>query len=214
MPNHCANAVYLPVEDDAREILKSYITTNSNDEEILDFDKIAPMPSELMAETTRYAEDEEENKRIRASNLKKYGFADWYDWRIANWDTKWNSYWMHTDGNCIQFSTAWSPPTKVICELAKILKKPLRMTYTDEAYLFWGETLIDELGNVAEDNCYEDIKDTPDEIIEELDVRAGLGLDEEGDECSAEDEAKLKSEAEQILMEDEGYRNLMKGIKK
>ncbi|NBP30468.1 MAG: hypothetical protein EBV23_13015, partial [Flavobacteriia bacterium] len=59
-----------------------------------------------------------------------------------------------------------------------------------------------------------DIKDTPDEIIEELDVRAGLGLDEEGDECSAEDEAKLKSEAEQILMEDEGYRNLMKGIKK
>jgi Ferredoxin-like domain in Api92-like protein len=214
MPNHCANSVYLPIEDDAREVLKPYLSLDKDGEEVLDFNKIVPMPKELEAETTQYSKNEKENKRIRAENLKNFGFSDWYEWRLAKWDTKWNSYWMHTDGNCIRFSTAWSPPNKVICALAKLLNKPLRLTYADEAYMFWGETLIDELGNEVEDNCYDNIKDTPDEIIEELGVRSGLGLDEEEEEKpDPEDEAKLRSEAEQILMEDEGYRNLMKGMK-
>jgi hypothetical protein len=211
MPNHCANSVYLPVEDNARKVLEPYISLDDN-EEILDFNKIIPMPSELLAETTQYSTDEKENKRIESENLKKYGFKNWYDWRLANWGTKWNSYWMHTDGECIRFSTAWSPPTQVICALAKLLGKPLRLTYTDEAYMFWGETLIDELGNNVEDNCYDDLDSTPSELADELGVRGGLGLDED-DEAPAEDESKLRTEAEQILMEDETYRNLMKGMK-
>lgn len=211
MPNHCANSVYLPVEDDAREVLKPYLTLDDN-EEILDFNKIVPMPSELLAETTCYSKDEAEDNRIKQSNLTKYGFRDWYSWRLANWDTKWNSYWMHFDGNCVRFSTAWSPPTNVIKELAKLLKKPLRLTYTDEAYMFWGETLFDEKGN-EEDNCYDTLASTPDDLADELGVRGGLGLDNDDDEAPAEDETKLRTEAEQILMEDETYRNLMKGMK-
>ena len=44
----------------------------------------------------------------------------WYDWRLANWDTKWDAYdVVVTDDDPenveIEFNTAWSPP-EAICE--------------------------------------------------------------------------------------------------
>ena len=43
----------------------------------------------------------------------------WYDWRVRNWDTKWDAYDVEVideDHDCveIQFNTAWSPP-EAIC---------------------------------------------------------------------------------------------------
>ena len=43
----------------------------------------------------------------------------WYDWRLQNWDTKWDAYDVHVtddDPECteIEFDTAWSPP-EAIC---------------------------------------------------------------------------------------------------
>ena len=43
----------------------------------------------------------------------------WYDWRVQNWDTKWDAYDVEVideDHDCIeiQFNTAWSPP-EAIC---------------------------------------------------------------------------------------------------
>ena len=42
----------------------------------------------------------------------------WYDWRLQNWDTKWDAYEVEVideDHDCveIQFETAWSPPTAI-----------------------------------------------------------------------------------------------------
>lgn len=210
MPNHCSNAVYLPVGDTATEVLKPYISTDKDGESILDFNKIIPMPEALDGESTQYSNDVEEQKRIEQQNLEKFGHKNWYDWRVANWDTKWNSYWVHFDDNCVRFSTAWSPPMNVIKKLAELLKKPLRLTYVDEAYIFWGEALIDEEGQ-DDDYCYESLKDTPPELAEELGVAEAF---EEDKEDEAEDEKELRSEAEQILMQDENYKNLMKGVKK
>ena len=50
------------------------------------------------------------------------GRADdrWYDWRLANWDTKWDAYSIEIDeSEChmvleVEFETAWSPP-EAIC---------------------------------------------------------------------------------------------------
>ena len=49
------------------------------------------------------------------------GKADdrWYDWRVQNWDTKWDAYDIvvtDDDPDCteIEFNTAWSPP-EAIC---------------------------------------------------------------------------------------------------
>ena len=43
----------------------------------------------------------------------------WYDWRVQNWDTKWDAYDVEVtddDPDCteITFNTAWSPP-EAIC---------------------------------------------------------------------------------------------------
>ena len=46
----------------------------------------------------------------------------WYDWRLQNWDTKWDAYDVEVtddDPECteIQFETAWSPPEAICNEL-------------------------------------------------------------------------------------------------
>ena len=44
----------------------------------------------------------------------------WYDWRVQNWDTKWDAYDVQVDGGydddeiTVEFNTAWSPP-EAIC---------------------------------------------------------------------------------------------------
>lgn len=67
----------------------------------------------------------EEDKRLfqlgkqMFDNIDKYGYSDWYEWSIANWDTKWNAYDMGFDGkNTLCFYTAWSAPENVIRTLA------------------------------------------------------------------------------------------------
>ena len=44
-----------------------------------------------------------------------YGYRDWYDWRCANWGTKWNAgdCEIYTNGT-VRFNTAWAPPVPVI----------------------------------------------------------------------------------------------------
>ena len=46
----------------------------------------------------------------------------WYDWRIQNWDTKWDAYDVEVtddDPDCleVQFNSAWSPPEAICTEL-------------------------------------------------------------------------------------------------
>jgi len=53
--------------------------------------------------------------------VNKYGYANWYDWCVANWGTKWNAYeageWSVTEHGddtahaTIYYTTAWSPAT-------------------------------------------------------------------------------------------------------
>jgi hypothetical protein len=56
-------------------------------------------------------------------NMQAYGHKDWYSWRNANWQTKWNACDSNFDENdpCyISFSTAWSAPLPIfekMCEL-------------------------------------------------------------------------------------------------
>lgn len=70
----------------------------------------------------------------------EYGFDNWYDWSLANWDTKWNA--CHTEG-CLpaetpkmliySFDTAWGSPDNVIHALAKRFPNlTFRLEYTLE----------------------------------------------------------------------------------
>lgn len=61
------------------------------------------------------------------NNIVNYNFADWYDWRIENWGTKWNvdddvdvSYNENDDEYKISFNTAWSAPVGIIKEFSRL----------------------------------------------------------------------------------------------
>ena len=56
-----------------------------------------------------------------SSRFQSTGRADdrWYDWRLANWDTKWDAYDVEVTDDApdqleVEFNTAWSPP-EAIC---------------------------------------------------------------------------------------------------
>ena len=84
----------------------------SSDMPKYDWDK----PKGKVGELPQYVEDYA--KRLV---FKSTGHADdrWYDWRLQNWDTKWDCYdVVVTDDDPdqveIEFNTAWSPP-EAIC---------------------------------------------------------------------------------------------------
>lgn len=96
------------------QIRATAVANNWSDETLQDHLKHALTP-EMTADSLNVMPYEKSNRLIQ-----KYGHDNWYDWCIANWDTKWDAVRSHIDedGSNIHFETAWSPPTKVIRELA------------------------------------------------------------------------------------------------
>ena len=132
MPNHCHNRVtfYASPEhnDQIAKIKQMFLDENI-------FTQIIPEPD---WPNTPLTEDSVGNwltdKRGEVGELpvKKedpwltYRFEStgkpddrWYDWRVQNWDTKWDAYDVvviddDPDSTEIEFNTAWSPP-EAIC---------------------------------------------------------------------------------------------------
>jgi hypothetical protein len=86
--------------------------------------------------------------------IDKYGYSDWYDFRVAKWGTKWNAcdVEMQLEDETevsISFNTAWSPPLEVIEAIAK--KYPfadITLSYYEE-----GMGVQGEIKNWGECNC-------------------------------------------------------------
>ena len=146
MPNHCHNrvTVYSANTDDVAKIKQMF-----EDEEC--FTQIIPEPDWLntplmskdvkeysfseprgkVGELPQYVEDYA--KRLV---FKSTGHADdrWYDWRVQNWDTKWDCYDVEVvdddpENMEIEFNTAWAPP-EAICHA-------LREKYRDTVSISW-----------------------------------------------------------------------------
>ena len=128
MPNHCHNRVTIYSQDEATiENLKNLF----EDENI--FTQIIPEPdwanTPLLTSDnhfgTKYGNDGELPQYVedpwKRLVFKSTDITDqrWYDWRIQNWDTKWDAYDVQVDGGfdddelTIEFNTAWSPPEAV-----------------------------------------------------------------------------------------------------
>lgn len=56
-----------------------------------------------------------------ANNYVKYGYENWYSWRLDKWGTKWSASNTHVsmDDGYIEFDTAWGPATPIIDELSR-----------------------------------------------------------------------------------------------
>ena len=122
MPNHCHNRVtFYPSGNntdsslDQIETIKDIFTGESV------FTQIIPEPDwpntpNKDGELPQMVED-----TFPRSVFKSTGMTDqrWYDWRVQNWDTKWDAYDVEvTDDDPeqleVEFNTAWAPP-EAIC---------------------------------------------------------------------------------------------------
>jgi len=122
MPNHCHNrvTVYGSDTDETRAQIAK-IKSIFEDEKIFthfipepNWDTIPNKDGEL---PTQPADDNPYHMPF----FKSTGNQDarWYDWRLQNWDTKWDAFDVEVtdddeDQLEVQFNTAWSPP-EAIC---------------------------------------------------------------------------------------------------
>ena len=146
MPNHCSNRVEIYSDN---KILLDEIRMNLKGKDTeFDFNKILPQPdwkkTPLTGEETSWLGSEENlgevgelpnDEGVFESTGKFDGRG--HDWRLSNWDTKWNSY----DCNMIEvadteviyyFTTAWSPPEKVILKLRELYPEASITAFYDE----------------------------------------------------------------------------------
>jgi hypothetical protein len=108
MPNWCNNTLTLKHED--ASMLDRFVKGYEADGV---FGEFLPIPEELKGGTAPYRGDEAEGKRL----LEAYGAADWYEWCVKNWGTKWDitddgSGYTRPNPNTLSvgFDTAWAPP--------------------------------------------------------------------------------------------------------
>ena len=139
MPNHCHNRVtFYPSGNntasslDQIETIKDIFTGESV------FTQIIPEPdwinTPLMSKDVKEYSFSEPRGKVgelpqyvdgafgKTLRFKSTGIADdrWYDWRVQNWDTKWDAYDLvvtdeDPDQFEVEFNTAWSPP-EAICD--------------------------------------------------------------------------------------------------
>jgi len=151
MPNWCYSSIeFEGPENEIKEILKTEI----------DFEKICPTPKELFN-----LEEIPEKTRISAEkeNIKKYGHANWYDWRVANWGVKWNPTGKHktitlTSPTKINATiiTAWGLPLVILKKISLMNPQTIIkiIDCQEEAGFFVGDCTILN-GCIIEDNIHE-----------------------------------------------------------
>src|SRR5699024_1576954 len=87
-------------------------------------------------------------------NERDYGAPNWYDWCVAHWGTKWNSYVGHFEdlaSGYFEFSTAWSVPEPIFAKLAEILPEhTIEIHSEDEGGGFTATTWIENGQSVTE----------------------------------------------------------------
>ena len=96
MPNHITNIVSVSGNESRIQVMLKAIRTDEYGLGSVDFNKIIPMPDD----------------------------TDSYDWCIANWGSKWNSYGYTADSGFkdgkLSFLTAWSAPHPIMQRLSEM----------------------------------------------------------------------------------------------
>ena len=114
MPNWCNNNLTLEHDDPA--MIKRAYDALERGEFLQEF---CPVPQELKDTVSGFmGEDQREaHEAQQKRNVEKYGYANWYDYCVAEWGTKWDvgeqgNSDIRPDGLMLHtyFDSAWSPP--------------------------------------------------------------------------------------------------------
>lgn len=134
----------------------------------MSFEKLLPTPKELQNESAplhKRENETEEEFNVRMKRLvEKYGYADWYEWRVNNWGTKWDpnsvactSMVKYKKYYSIEyhFLSAWSPPERWLKVIAGMFQKlDFCLNYFEGGMYFKGNLVIKK-GIVEIDSCVE-----------------------------------------------------------
>ena len=159
MPNWCNNRISIDGDKDKIQEVVDFVKGKDEEgkEVIFDLNKIVPMPEELL---NPIAPKSLKELDTRTEFKKKYGFDNWYDWRVAKWGTNWNaqdSYYMGDGVFC--FDTAWAPPEQAIIKLGELFPDvKITLEYFESGMCFAG-ILVMEGGELKEDYTSEDKSD-------------------------------------------------------
>lgn len=128
MPNWCENR--LAISGDVADV-KAFVKKGLNEKGEWCLDNYHPMPKE-------YHND-----------------GRWYDWRLANWGTKWDvDAEVNEDDDVIHFLSAWSPPIEWLHKVG--VEHPhlsFRLTFVEGGAWFAGMTEIIDGEVIGDSMC-------------------------------------------------------------
>ena len=125
MPNHITNVIELSGDESRIAEMLGRIQYDKFGIGSVDFEKIIPMPDNIF------------KGNLGPEERSKYGSNNWYDWSVANWGTKWNSY-GYPDNTALEngkltFVTAWSAPHPIMQKLSEMFPEiKLEHEWADE----------------------------------------------------------------------------------
>lgn len=172
MPNWCSNTLTITgKKEDLDRFKKQAEVLTEQDQTCLSFGKFVPCPKELEDTTSGFkGEGTPEQAELEAqhkANTEKFGYPTWYEWRIANWGTKWEACepTIYEGEGVIRyaFDTAWSPPTEWLYKVApqfpelrfKLVYREDGMTFMGALELEGGDVLNDE--QIDTDSVWQDV---------------------------------------------------------
>lgn len=118
MPNWTANAARLTPTDDASRNLIAAIAAEAKGEGNI-FQLIKPCPQALRDTVAGFGPGLEGPQEV---NRARYGYANWYEWCVDHWGTKWDArnidaLELNNGALVLHFDSAWSPPIGIYAEL-------------------------------------------------------------------------------------------------
>lgn len=167
MPNHVTSVIKL--SGDAKRIKAMLKTIQSKEYGIgsVDFEKILPMPDTVY------------NGPLGMRERELHGKNNWYDWRIANWGTKWNCYGYTSDTvfekDKLKFLTAWAAPHPIMQKLSEMYPDiKFEHEWADEdignncgRYVYYDGKRIEEYFPESQKDCLEFAAKVMDASLEE-----------------------------------------------
>jgi hypothetical protein len=166
MPNWCNN--YLELEHEDPAMIERARKAFADGKLLAEF---VPVPEDLSIVAGRVGDDEDQKQKDLVAqmevNVAKHGYANWYDYCVNEWGTKWDvggDGGMATEGvNRIEmnFDSAWAPPTAAMDKFMALGFK-VKLVYWESGMCFAG--IYDENGDDYID--YSDM--TADEVAEAI----------------------------------------------
>jgi hypothetical protein len=145
MPNWIRIA--LEISGDKKQMTEFINTIGDgvDSEQIINFEKIIPPPSNLFRGNIGREEEE---------YCKRNNIPNWYEWNTANWGTKWNASYCELNFNqeghmVLLFETAWALPVPILERIEEMVQQDFKKIqiygeFIEESYAAAGTIFIDK----------------------------------------------------------------------